>query len=349
LKIAFILPSLVKTGPIIFTKNLIEGLNKHCINVEIEVLYLKNIKEIDFNVKCTHISFFNSSGLDKFDIVLSTMLRPDLFTYFHRKKIKNRVISFHNFIREDLFFLYGFPFSLILYQFWKKSFYNCDSFICSSSFQKEYYSNYIKIKDIISIIPYGIPEQKLAVLEKNIELELLDFCENHKIIGSCGSLIKRKGFDIIINSLKKLKDYKLIIIGEGPEKQNLINLSKKLDVDKRVLFIDFTDKYASYYKFFDVYALSSKSEGFGLAMLEAIRQGKPILISNLEIYKDFMSVKKVVFFNPESQNSFENSIEDIFNNLEYYSKESIKLYNDFFSLKKMAESHFSLFQKLLLK
>ena len=63
------------------------------------------------------------------------------------------------------------------------------------------------------------------------------YYKKQKIILSIGRLCKQKNFQTLIKAFEifslKNKDYKLIILGHGPDKQKLMNLSKNLGIEKK--------------------------------------------------------------------------------------------------------------------
>lgn len=103
-----------------------------------------------------------------------------------------------------------------------------------------------------------------------------------------GRLVKHKGHDILIKAVSKLNiDLNLTIIGNGPEKNNLINLIDTLSLHKKVsILCNITDKQLdNFYKNSDIFILPSlkiKSgcEGFGIVLLEAMSYSLPIIASN---------------------------------------------------------------------
>jgi len=96
-----------------------------------------------------------------------------------------------------------------------------------------------------------------------------------------------KGVDIAIKALSILNkdNYKLIIVGEGELKKQFKKLSKKLKVEKNVIFTGRVSdkKLVDYYNISDAVILpsTSSSEAFGLVLLEGMACSKPILTSNL--------------------------------------------------------------------
>ena len=89
-----------------------------------------------------------------------------------------------------------------------------------------------------------------------------------------GRLVPHKGIGILIRSLTFTQRGKLLIIGDGPYKNWLVNLVKKLDLNDRVIFVGPVDDYwlPSYYSATDVVVLPSTSrlEAFGIVGLEGL-------------------------------------------------------------------------------
>ena len=69
---------------------------------------------------------------------------------------------------------------------------------------------------------------------------------------------------------------KLVIVGRGTLTSYLKNLAKKIRIFKKIIWISYTKKINLYYKLFNVFCLTSKYEGFGLVLLEALAFGLPI-------------------------------------------------------------------------
>ncbi|WP_321426547.1 glycosyltransferase family 4 protein [uncultured Bacteroides sp.] len=113
-----------------------------------------------------------------------------------------------------------------------------------------------------------------------------------------------KGFDILINAFalfaKQNQDWTLDIVGEGPEEDMLRSLICKHHLEKRVTLYPFTKEVEKHYESASVYVLSSRWEGFGLVLVEAMSYGLPIISSNLPVTKELLEGKGVgVFFESE--------------------------------------------------
>lgn len=131
--------------------------------------------------------------------------------------------------------------------------------------------------DKIQIIPPGIDLKRFARTPfeaKNKEkIELLTVCY----------LIKRKGVDLIIRALteviKKNKKIVLRIVGDGPQKENLENLVKKLKLEDYVIFEGLVDhiRVQAYYKRAHLFISMSRAESWGQMYLEAMACGLPVI------------------------------------------------------------------------
>jgi hypothetical protein len=103
MKIAFILPSLANMGPIIFTRYLIDKLKK--LENDIDVFYFNEDVSVDLGVMCYKIIFWKKYDFSKYDIIHTTMAKPDIYgmLYFPSSKW---VVSMHNYFIDDLRMLY---------------------------------------------------------------------------------------------------------------------------------------------------------------------------------------------------------------------------------------------------
>ena len=89
--------------------------------------------------------------------------------------------------------------------------------------------------------------------------------------------------DILINSLSvvnQMYDAQLIIIGEGPEKQILKNLVKKLNLEENVHFLGFRDDVMKWMINADIFVTASQVEGSPNSLIEAICLGIPSIATD---------------------------------------------------------------------
>ena len=116
-------------------------------------------------------------------------------------------------------------------------------------------------------------------------------------IVTLGRLCHQKGIDIMLKEIKELtnfrKDFHLYIIGSGEEEQNLKNLTKSLELEEYVTFTGSTKNPFKYLKEMDLFYLSSRYEGQGMVLLEAMSVGLDVLIPpHLEKYCPLIKSEK---------------------------------------------------------
>lgn len=127
----------------------------------------------------------------------------------------------------------------------------------------------------------------------------------------------------------------------------LKSLTRELQVSNRVLFLGFLKDSYLYYPYMDAYCMCSNSEGFGLAMIEAMQMRTPIICTNLDIYKEYFDNSSVGLFEFENQESFNNAADTVLANIDYYADRAKLLADNVFSLKNMANQHYEYYQKLI--
>lgn len=164
---------------------------------------------------------------------------------------------------------------------------NSDYIVAQSSNTKENTIKFYNPKKDIKVIPLAYEPfdfKKASRQELGLKEELF-----YTI--SIGRLVKRKGYDFLIESIAKCnKNVHALIISDGPEEENLKNLAKKLDILDRIHFLGFVseEKKFQYLDNADVYVLSSAHEGFGIVLQEAMQVGLPIIATDNGGQVDFV-------------------------------------------------------------
>ncbi|KKQ77584.1 MAG: 1,2-diacylglycerol 3-glucosyltransferase [Parcubacteria group bacterium GW2011_GWC1_38_6] len=157
---------------------------------------------------------------------------------------------------------------------------HADRIVADSSDIKGNAIKYYNPKNTIDIIP---PSYE-PLLFTPVKRQKLSLDENLFYTISIGRLVKRKGFDFLIRSIMHTRDNNVhaLIIGEGPEKDNLSVLARDLRVEKQIHFLGFVseERKFQYLSNANVYILSSVHEGFGIVLQEAMQVGLPIISTN---------------------------------------------------------------------
>ena len=100
------------------------------------------------------------------------------------------------------------------------------------------------------------------------------------VIVSAGRLEAQKDFVTLTQALAQCNDYRLIILGEGPDLAMLKQLAQDNDLGSRIDFTGFVDNPYSYFARADCFVLSSHYEGFGNVIVEALATGTPVIATD---------------------------------------------------------------------
>lgn len=110
-----------------------------------------------------------------------------------------------------------------------------------------------------------------------------------------------KGFDLLIEAFRIFaqdnKEWTLDIVGEGVEEPLYRKYIKEYQLQERIHIHPFTNNIQQYYHEAQAYVLSSRWEGFGLVLVEAMAHGLPIISSNLPTSKEIMGDFGLYFVN----------------------------------------------------
>ncbi len=102
-------------------------------------------------------------------------------------------------------------------------------------------------------------------------------------IGTISELHKNKGLDYLLKAfavlMPKYANIALVIVGGGEEEENLKSLANELEIDSRVVFVGFKADARKYLKAFDIFTLTSRTEAFPYAPLEAGIASLPVIAS----------------------------------------------------------------------
>lgn len=131
-----------------------------------------------------------------------------------------------------------------------------------------------------------IPDQ---IIKKS---EAFEIVYNNKTVVAVGRLNAQKGFDLLIQAFSKLVEQfkvNLVIIGEGPQHNELERLVKTLNLTKSVKLIGYQENPYPYIKAADLFVSSSRMEGYPVVLLEALVLGKAIVATEIRGNMELLS------------------------------------------------------------
>lgn len=181
-----------------------------------------------------------------------------------------------------------------------------------------------KVKRDIHIIPTGINvtrfyKENIDLKEVNNLKKDLNVKKGDYIILYVGRIAKEKSIDVLINNMKdivkKIPRAKMIIVGDGPDMKDLVELAHKNKLDNNVTFTGKVPwvEVPKYYQLADVFVTASTTETQGLTVIEAMGASKPVVAIKDESFELVINDKQDGLF---------------FTNDEEYQRLIIKLYKD---------------------
>lgn len=139
----------------------------------------------------------------------------------------------------------------------------------------------------------GADANKIFSLRNGVDLELFQPVNREKAriqlgwtaktLLSVGHLIERKGHHLVIQAMRELPEFRLVVIGSGEEAENLKRLAGAIGVHERVDFLPSIKQteLRSYYGAADALVLASSREGWANVLLEAMACGTPVVATNI--------------------------------------------------------------------
>jgi glycosyltransferase involved in cell wall biosynthesis len=103
-----------------------------------------------------------------------------------------------------------------------------------------------------------------------------------RIVLAVSRLTRQKGIDVAVEALSSLPDdVVLVVLGEGPEREVLEKLARERAVESRVILPGRVPDVTAWLRRASVYVQPARWEGFGLAVLEAMVCGLPVVATNV--------------------------------------------------------------------
>lgn len=160
-------------------------------------------------------------------------------------------------------------------------------YVCVSEQTKNDVAKFERIsRELLAVIPNGVVQpskantHQLASLRKELGIP-----PEALIIGTVGRLVWEKDYATLVNAFARVharrSDCRLVFVGDGPERIALEELVRSLALAPVVHFAGRRSDVGVWHQLFDVFAMSSVSEGLPLALLEAMAVGRPIVATRV--------------------------------------------------------------------
>ncbi|PPD50224.1 MAG: glycosyl transferase family 1 [Methylobacter sp.] len=144
-----------------------------------------------------------------------------------------------------------------------------------------------------AMVEMGVPGDKIHALRNGVDLQT--FCQKDRAairrnmgldkptLLSVGHLIERKGHHLVIEAMRQLPGYQLLVVGDGEEMAALQTLTTQLNLNGRVRFLGAMahQQLADVYNAADALVLASSREGWANVLLEAMACGTPVVATSI--------------------------------------------------------------------
>lgn len=205
----------------------------------------------------------------------------------------------------------------------------------------------------------GINDKNISLIYAGVDLDFFKKIrvKKNNIFTICciSRLVGYKRVDLLIRAVAILQHkgykFKVYIIGDGPEKNNLMHLTEKLSLESSIIFESNIPrvKLGERIKSSHLFCHPSVVEGFGLVLLEAAACGIPIVASDIMILKEITRERKgVVFFRSDNTIDLASKIELMIKNVKLrrnLSKQVLNLATEY-SWSKVAQNFENVYSKL---
>ena len=182
---------------------------------------------------------------------------------------------------------------------------------------------YAKNVRYIPSVGVDISKIKQTVVNREEYKKSIGVPKGAVLILSIGELIERKNHQVIIKALAELKrnDIYYAICGKGPLLEDLKKLANELGIGDKVIFLGFRKDIPELCNTADISAFPSRIEGLGLAGVEAMAAGVPLVSSNVHGILDYVKDGVTGYAcNPEDYKAFAKAIETLADNKELREK-----------------------------
>lgn len=282
-----------------------------------EIYYLPMIREIQLKADMSCIFKINK---------LLKQIKPDI-VYLHSSKAGalGRIALLFNFKTKIIYNAHGWYFTAKISEKKKRIFAFIEKILAIKTHkivnisQNEYEAAFkykVASKNKMCVIENGIDLERFENLEQYREeyRNKFNLFDNDIVIGVLGRISEQKDPMTTIKAFnilrKKYNNLKLMYIGDGDLKEDVLKYAEENKLKQDIIITGWVNKSERYLSAIDVAILPSKWEGFGLAIVEYMAAGKPIVATRVGgIQNIIKSDENGILINLESEQELADSIE----------------------------------------
>ncbi len=311
-------------------------------NKEIE----KEFKKHNFDIVHTHHPFLlGSKGLS-----------------LARKHEKPAVFTYHTRLEKYAHYIPGFFFIRRLFEnrishFMIKRFANkCDGIFAPTDSTREYLRK-VGVRSNIKIMPTGIDIDRYEHNEDELKQLKEKYIEDEEVLFiTVSRLSKEKNLYFLLEGLKLIKQkldkkFKCLIVGDGSEKDNLVEYSKENNLGQNIEFVGAVDykEINRYYIISDIFVFASTTETQGMVLLEAMAGYNPVVAVRSSGIDDVVKNNFNGFKTEEEISAWTDKVIEIVNNKDLKDELAENAYQmaEKHSIKNMAKKAAEMYRNIL--
>lgn len=195
---------------------------------------------------------------------------------------------------------------------------HCDMVIAPTPLMKDYLES-IKITAPVRVLPTGITKESFYPQTKKAQVLRKNLLKGKKyLFCTVARLAKEKNISFLFRSLEIRKkeghsDFRLALIGEGPEKESLQKQAAQLGLEEEIIFVGKVPnpEIRDYCKAADLFLFPSTSETQGIVLLEGMAAGTPVLAVEATGTRDIVINGQNGYMTEEREEVFAEKLMDI--------------------------------------
>ncbi len=261
---------------------------------QVTLLYLSGVVQRDDLTTFAEVRRWRLSDIWSIEGVVHThCLRPDLVGWLHTWTSRCTVLTtLHNYFLFDLGFDHS-PWRVRLaWALWSRALSRFDHRVCISAAMRRYYRR--TLPKLQFDLAYNfrdepateVPDTPPAITEWLKVQRVAD----RFVLAYVGSLSERKNVVALLSAVAQLPELALVLCGQGPLAQALRDEVSRSDLSVRVFLAGHVQNPSAIVSMSDLLVLPSHSEGLPLVVIEAAREGRRTLMSNIAVHRELAAL-----------------------------------------------------------
>jgi glycosyltransferase involved in cell wall biosynthesis len=209
-------------------------------------------------------------------------------------------------------------------------------------------------EDQVVVIPNGVEDllaQSGAL--RNPRRNELRIGTETVLIGTVGRLYRQKNVPLLLCSAAKLssaRPWKILVVGDGPERQRLVTLARELALSERIIWLGSREDVGGWLAAMDIFVHTADFEGMPNAVMEAMAMALPVVASNVDGNRELIRNEVTGYLvNPGNVCAFTEQIQQLMDNPDRAHEVGQKAHHEVlerFNMPRMVRAYDQLFVSL---